>query len=1499
MLYLPDPGPWPATLPDTPVTPRDTLNASAAGGVVDTQASVAAENAPLRVIYGEVRLGPLICTVLPYLQGNVILAVWGHGEVDEIVSMSIDDEVLTFGTITTLPTLGKDGTYTGGGATPINGNVHNYTGKSAQTADTLLIDAFAGQGHTYADNLPGICYSVIYVPTGTSTGFPRINALIRGRKVWTGAATEWSDNPAWCLADFITNTTYGAARTMDWTSVAAVAADCNALVGGEKRRTLNLALETVQPVKSWLDTLRTYAGCWITQDGPNLKLIADKAGSVVASITHAAGQIQRIANVKKRGVQSVPTVLTLTYTDTTALPHKPGTVTIYAAGVLAGTTPRRESTVSLPGINRYSQANREAIERLNKLALNDLSMSLSVFDEALALEVGDIVTVTHPMGFAAKQLRVQSITGELGRFELGLLEYDPAVYDDTVATAPTWADTDLPDPTLEFAGAVNGIVPREYNRNDLNSDMQLMMGSGDYLFGGAGITANPATGVVKAPTFQGALSGNADSASVAPWSGISSKPTTVAGFGITDGLKKVAQSGRLDDLPMGSFNEYGYGGDTTSNLPVSPSGGAQWWNVITLGAQARSTQLAVQAYGDGAGNAPQNAFYIRSRHDDGAPYDYQAWTQVWTAKSLTNLNQLTNGPGYIGPYGALGNSDGGDTYMNFRVMRNSSSAASNDGMYIGFGNANGGLTRLFGGGSTSNAVTVNNGAVSIPGVLDAGGVINLNSNYPYRVVQPGYCYFPSASQHLAYYKKTGGYAFYWRRSDDGEPGGPNEAGMMALDDAGILSVGGKVTAPAIHATEWLRNANANYGMYNEATATHLYSEANGAFTIAGNGTRNARLVLRDTHAGTVRGYLWTDSDGFGLLGPNGAWSVRIPGNAADGGVLTGPWSAGALGIGTSGSTSKVHLINGTAGSPYNSTTYTAGNAARFESYTNDTTLRTGGFLNPHLTPSVVFKTEVGAAEINSPTGALIELLTTSPRVSSGNEERECLVGLSIRAAANATLTAGQTQRSVWGLNIGVAVGPGAGDDPTGKNPADDHCGIEVDVSNDFANAVADPFAPGHSYGYWAQAHSNTGRRNGSAFFVTGLGSGWRNAYYVKADVSDYLGYFESTAASNGLHVKTQGSGGSYYLLTLQNSAGNVFNVQDNGTITFGGKSIHGGHLVGLADDNHGMIYDSGVDGPQFRAASGFIWKTGTAGATERMRLTTTKLTVGVGEFEHINSTNASGKATFRWVHGGNFRVGLAAESNAAATGDAYMYLWTSEPGATWTGGGIARNMANTTSSFPRMNASLSGQMIHFREDGYLDFTLESSGGVRTYPLTMGVSKKLFSADCVEGGWSGNARWAVMENTNGYAASFHNSYAGAAGGVLFRIDDTAGALASFCYSSTQVGTITTNGTTTSYNTSSDYRLKTDVAPVSGALDRLLALRPVQFVWAASGQADRGFIAHELQAVDPLAVTGAKDAVDADGNPIYQGIDTSHLIADLVAAIQAQQAQINTLTRQLTH
>jgi hypothetical protein len=113
----------------------------------------------------------------------------------------------------------------------------------------------------------------------------------------------------------------------------------------------------------------------------------------------------------------------------------------------------------------------------------------------------------------------------------------------------------------------------------------------------------------------------------------------------------------------------------------------------------------------------------------------------------------------------------------------------------------------------------------------------------------------------------------------------------------------------------------------------------------------------------------------------------------------------------------------------------------------------------------------------------------------------------------------------------------------------------------------------------------------------------------------------------------------------------------------------------------------------------------------------------------------------------------------------------------------------------------------------------------------------------------------------------------------------------------VGTISTSGSGTAFNTSSDYRLKNTIAPMTGALAKVALLKPCTYKWNADGSDGEGFIAHELAEVVPQCVTGEKDAVDAEGKPRYQGIDTSFLVATLTAAIQEQQAIINSLKARL--
>ena len=114
---------------------------------------------------------------------------------------------------------------------------------------------------------------------------------------------------------------------------------------------------------------------------------------------------------------------------------------------------------------------------------------------------------------------------------------------------------------------------------------------------------------------------------------------------------------------------------------------------------------------------------------------------------------------------------------------------------------------------------------------------------------------------------------------------------------------------------------------------------------------------------------------------------------------------------------------------------------------------------------------------------------------------------------------------------------------------------------------------------------------------------------------------------------------------------------------------------------------------------------------------------------------------------------------------------------------------------------------------------------------------------------------------------------------------------FRYSNSPIGDIRGNNTSVAYNTSSDYRLKENIAPMTGALAKVAALKPCTYTWKADGSAGQGFIAHELQAVVPDCVTGTKDAVDKDGKPQYQGVDTSFLVATLVAAIQELKSEFD--------
>lgn len=163
------------------------------------------------------------------------------------------------------------------------------------------------------------------------------------------------------------------------------------------------------------------------------------------------------------------------------------------------------------------------------------------------------------------------------------------------------------------------------------------------------------------------------------------------------------------------------------------------------------------------------------------------------------------------------------------------------------------------------------------------------------------------------------------------------------------------------------------------------------------------------------------------------------------------------------------------------------------------------------------------------------------------------------------------------------------------------------------------------------------------------------------------------------------------------------------------------------------------------------------------------------------------------------------------------------------------------------------------------------------------------------------------SSSAYTSRLEVSHSGLDGITTIFNASTANNAMKFRNSNGQVGSIITSGSATSFNTSSDYRLKNSVTPMTTGLATISALKPVTYKWIADNSDGEGFIAHELQSVIPHAVSGVKDAVETieikneEGNVTGteehikpQGVDYSKIVVHLVAAIQEQQVTITALT-----
>jgi hypothetical protein len=391
----------------------------------EIQVNLAGFDQVVPLIYGEPRVTGLWLVRPVLFAGDLVFAIaWGLGEIEGVQTVYINSAAVP------------------GGVT-----MAHYRGTQDQGIDGTLSGAIAG----FADRYPGVAYTVFQVPTGAITGFPQqaqIEAVVRGRKVLDPRTNvhTWSENPALCMADWIS----AGGQISPGLPVYGVedAADrCDETIGGSIRCELALVSPVGLSLTEMLDLFATYAECLWSFEDDGVLLVPDAPVTAPDAVL-TESDAMNFRMIGADGLRS-PTQINISYRapSGTASPWLSETATQSLAGVDTGDTEIIPSNISLPGVKRFSEASRKALMRLRRLSFPG-TYAWQAFDEGVRFQRGDVVQLPNFRGLHNTLCRVLSIEMvSPGRYQITAEHYDPDMYPDDF----------LPDSTTTIP--VGGIVP--------------------------------------------------------------------------------------------------------------------------------------------------------------------------------------------------------------------------------------------------------------------------------------------------------------------------------------------------------------------------------------------------------------------------------------------------------------------------------------------------------------------------------------------------------------------------------------------------------------------------------------------------------------------------------------------------------------------------------------------------------------------------------------------------------------------------------------------------------------------------------------------------------------------------------------------------------------------------------------------------------------------------------------------------------------------------------